>query len=99
LQKDFIFHDDDQDSLRRSFSNAIEYTDPYGNIVDELNQEVIFLVSGNKNEETSTSNHELVLIEKELQVFHDASHESLCYNENGKVLHCGKCKSDFPRSI
>jgi hypothetical protein len=34
-------------------------------------------------------------IEKELQLFRDARHESLCYNENGKMIRCNMCQQDF----
>jgi hypothetical protein len=34
-------------------------------------------------------------IEKELQLFRDARHESLCYNDNGKMIRCNMCQQDF----
>ncbi len=34
-------------------------------------------------------------IEKELQLFRDARHESLCYNENGKMIRCNMCQQVF----
>jgi hypothetical protein len=63
--------------------------------VDELNQNVILPVSGQKNEAGTASNQELMFEEKEMQVFHDARHNSLCYNDNGKVLRFRKCNLDF----
>ena len=34
-------------------------------------------------------------VEKELQLFCDARHESLCYNENGRLIRCNKFYQDF----
>jgi hypothetical protein len=73
LQKDVVFLGDSQDSeesncklfLNKDLSSkGLECTDPYRNLVDELNQDVVFPVNGQKNKETSTSNQELALEEK-----------------------------------
>jgi hypothetical protein len=76
-------------------SNDVEGTDPYTNIANDITEEVVFLGSGQKAEDSSVSNPERDIEEKELQVFCDARHKALYYNGNRKVLCCRKCNSEL----
>jgi len=39
--------------------------------------------------------HRPIFKEKDLQLFRDARHESLCYNNNGKLVRCRICRGAF----
>jgi hypothetical protein len=79
--KDIVFLGDSQGSNEQAnfnhklfqhkdlSSNDIKCMDPYVNLFDELNHDVIFPGSGQKNKESSNSNLELVFEEKGLQIF------------------------------
>jgi hypothetical protein len=55
----------------------------------------IILVSHPKSDGCPSNNVYLWFKEKDLHFFCDARHESLCYNDNGKLVRCQICHQDF----
>jgi len=71
------------------FSKAISYSQ-FSKTISPDRNDIIF--------DTEITLHEIgshCFIEKELQLFRDARHESLCYNDNGKMIRCNMCQQDF----
>ena len=67
-------------------------TSPIVHITDESSKE------GELTEKSITQvdkSNRPIFEEKDLQLFRDARHESLCYNDNGKLLICQTCRKAF----
>jgi hypothetical protein len=67
-------------------------TTPIVDLTDEFSNEVEF--TENNITHINESIHP-IFEEKDLQLFWDARHESLCYNDNGKLMICRTCRKAF----
>ena len=67
-------------------------TTPIVDLTDEFSKEVEF--TENNITHINESIHP-IFEEKDLQLFLDARHKSLCYNDNGKLMICQTCRKAF----
>jgi len=72
---------------RRSYT-----TTPIVDLTDDFSKEDEF--TENNITHINESIHP-IFEEKDLQLFRDARHESLCYNDNGKLMICRTCRKAF----
>ena len=93
IHPDYDMGGGDMDDLLPTHQSCRAYnTTPIVDLTDEFSKEVEF------TENNITHNDESIhpiFEEKDLQLFRDARHESLCYNDNGKLMICRTCRKAF----
>ena len=66
------------------------------NVVNNLSHHFIQeLPLGDNDCESILESTHITFEEKDVQLFHDARHKSLCYNDNGKLVRCQTCRQQF----
>jgi hypothetical protein len=74
--------------------NLASYPKSNGQMCGQVDSAIV-PVSHPKSDGCPSNNVYLWFKKKDLQFFHDARHESLCYNDNGKLVRCQICHQDF----
>ena len=69
--------------MRNKIDNDVETHNVGTSVNDTDSKNIVHEMGGN------------FFVEKSLQLFHDSHHESLCYNDNEKLMRCLKCEQDF----
>ncbi len=92
IHPDYNMGCEDMDDVPTIESCRYYNTSPIVHLTDE------FLKEGELTEKSITQvdkSNRPIFEEKDLQLFWDARHESLCYNDNGKLMICRTCRKAF----
>ena len=94
LTYDFIIEEPRANEYFTRVVNPVTHPQSNGQMCVQVDSAIV-PVSHPKSDGCPSNNVYLWFEEKDLQFFHDARHESLCYNDNGKLVRCRICHRDF----